>query len=79
MAIDLNQPQIVAALVGGAVAAVVSVIVAVLNQLSLRSMHRQKLAFDRNLGERKVNADITLAGKKFAFWDCPAFVDTLKL
>jgi len=64
MAIDLNQPQVMAAIVGGSVAAVVSLIVAAVNQLSLRSMHRQKLDFDRDLAERRVNAEIALADRK---------------
>ena len=67
MMIDPNQPQVMAAIVGGCVAAVVSVTVAVTNQLSLRSMHKQKLDGDRDLAERKVNADIALAERKFQF------------
>jgi hypothetical protein len=78
MTIDFNQPQVAAAVVGGCVAAVVSLIVAVVNQFSLRSMHRQRLASDEKqaerrttaeitLTERKITADITLAEKKFPF------------
>jgi gas vesicle protein len=64
MAIDLNQPQVAAAIVGGIAGTAVSVLVAVINQLSLRSMHRQKLDFDRDLAERRVNAEIALADRK---------------
>jgi hypothetical protein len=42
--IDLNQPQIVAALIGGSVAAIVSLAVAVINQFSLRGMHGRSWA-----------------------------------
>ncbi len=49
MAIDLNQPQVAAAIIGGSVAALVSLVVAGINQLSLRSMHKQKLDFDCDL------------------------------
>jgi len=59
-------PPVQAALVGGSVAAVVSLLVAIINQLSVRSMQKEKLDFDRELAERKVNADIALAEKKFA-------------
>jgi gas vesicle protein len=64
MTVDLNQPQIAAAIVGGLVAAVVSLIVAVINQHSLRSMHKEKLDFDREQAERKTTAEIDMAGRK---------------
>lgn len=67
MAVDLSQPQIAAAIVGGAVAAVVSVAVAIINQLTLRSMQRQRIATDHALAERKISADIDLAERKFNY------------
>ena len=45
MTIDFSQPPVMAALVGGGVAAAVSLIVALMNQLSLQAMHKQKLSF----------------------------------
>jgi hypothetical protein len=78
MSIDLNQPQVAAAIVAGSVAAVVSLVVAGLNQLSLRSMHRQrivadhtlaerKFTFDKQLAEHKAKLDADLAERKFTF------------
>jgi hypothetical protein len=66
MTTDLSQPQIMAAIVGGGVAAVVSLIVAALNQLSLRSVHRQRLNFDHKQADRRARAEIALAEKKLA-------------
>jgi hypothetical protein len=71
MAIDFNQPSIVA----GIVAAVVSLTVAGISQVSGWVMHGRRIAadrdlaerkfkFDSDLAERKVNADIALAEKK---------------
>jgi hypothetical protein len=67
MTIDFSQPAVMAALVGGGVAAGVSLIVALINQLSLRAMHRQKLSFDQEQAERRVTAEIALAEKKFRY------------
>ena len=64
MAVDLEQPQIIAAVIGGGFVAVVSLVVAVVNQLFTQSMHRQKLKADYALTERKINADIELARLK---------------
>jgi hypothetical protein len=41
MILDFNQPPVMAAAVGGGVAAVVSLVVAAINQLSVRSMHSE--------------------------------------
>jgi hypothetical protein len=65
--IDLSQPSVMAALVGGGVAAAVSLIVALINQLSLRAMHKQKLSFDQGQAERRITAEIALAEKKFNY------------
>jgi hypothetical protein len=67
MSIDFNQPQVVAAIVGGGVAAVVSLAVAVINQFSVRSMHKQRIAADHAVANRKIAADIDLADRKFNF------------
>jgi hypothetical protein len=67
MTIDFNQPQIASAIVGGVVAAVVSLAVAIINQLSVRSMHRQRIVADHALAERKIDADIALAERRFTF------------
>lgn len=67
MSIDFNQPQIIAALFGGGVAAIVSLVVAGFNQLSVRLMHKEKLRFDQEQSERRVTAEIALAKKKLEF------------
>ena len=67
MPFDLNQPPVVAALVGGGVAAVVSLIVAGISQFSGWLMHNRKIAADRDLAERKIEADIDLAERRFRF------------
>ena len=67
MPIDLNQPPVVAALVGGGVAAAVSLATAVINQVSVRSMHRQRIAADIDLAERKFRFDRELAERKFTY------------
>lgn len=64
MPIDLNQPRVVAAIIGGGVAAVVSIAVAVINQLSLRSLHNRRVAFDREQAEGRTKAEIALAEKR---------------
>ena len=46
------------AVVAGVIAAVVSIIVAVINRATLRAMHRERLALDRDLADRRANADI---------------------
>ena len=63
MAIDFNQPSIVA----GIVAAVVSLTVAGISQISGWVMHSRRIAADRDLAERKITADIALAEHKFRF------------
>lgn len=67
MPIDLNQPQIAAALYGGTVAAVVSLAIAGINQFSIWSMHRERVAGERALAERKISADLDLAERRFKF------------
>jgi hypothetical protein len=52
------------AVVAGVIAAAVSIIVAVINRATLRAMHRERLAFDRDLADRRANADIALAERK---------------
>jgi hypothetical protein len=54
------------AVVAGVIAAVVSIIVAVINRATLRAMHRERLALDRDLADRRANADIALAERKVA-------------
>src|SRR6266403_5065677 len=54
-------------LIGPAViAAAVSIIVAVINRATLRAMHRERLDLDRDLADRRANADIALAERKVA-------------
>jgi hypothetical protein len=56
----LLGPAVVAAIVSGFVA----VVGLILNLRTTRAMHREKLDFDREQTERKVQADIALAEKK---------------
>jgi|tagenome__1003787_1003787.scaffolds.fasta_scaffold20690657_1 hypothetical protein len=64
MPVDLNQPQIMAAIIGGSVAAIVSLAVALINQISLRGMHEEKLNADRELAEQKFRFDMKFASSK---------------
>jgi hypothetical protein len=52
------------AVVAAVIAAMVSIIVAVINRATLRAMHRERLDLDRNLADRRANADIALAERK---------------
>jgi hypothetical protein len=52
------------AVVAGVIAAAVSIIVAVINRATLRAMHRERLDLDRDLADRRANADIALAERK---------------
>src|SRR3974390_3027616 len=52
------------AVVAGVIAAAVSIIV--INRATLRAMHRERLALDRDLADRRANADIALAERKVA-------------
>ena len=54
------------AVVAGVIAAAVSIIVAVINRATLRAMHRERLDLDRDLADRRANADIALAERKVA-------------
>ena len=54
------------AVVAGVIAAAVSIIVAVINRATLRAMHKERLALDRDLADRRANADIALAERKVA-------------
>ena len=54
------------AVVAAVIAAAVSIIVAVINRATLRAMHRERLDLDRDLADRRANADITLAERKVA-------------
>lgn len=59
---SLLGPAAVAALISGFIA----IIGFVITTRNAQRLHREKLAFDRDLVERKVNADIALAEKKLA-------------
>jgi hypothetical protein len=54
------------ALIAAVIAAAVSIIVAVINRRTLRAMHRERLDLDRDLADRRANADIALAERKVA-------------
>jgi len=54
------------AVVAGVIAAAVSIIVAVINRATLRAMHRERLDLDRDLADRRADADIALAERKVA-------------
>jgi hypothetical protein len=58
----LIGPAVVAAGVSG----VISIMSMVVATRTSRQFHTEKLAFDRELAERKINADIALAEKKLA-------------
>jgi hypothetical protein len=59
---SLIGPAVVAAVI----AAAVSITVAVINRATLRAMHRERLDLDRDLADRRANADIALAERKVA-------------
>src|SRR5258708_5111977 len=59
---DLIGPAVVAAVIAG----VVSTIGIWISARTTKSVHAEKLTFDRELAERKVNADIELAKTKLA-------------
>lgn len=54
------------AVIAAVIAAAVSIIVAVINRATLRAMHRERLDLDRDLADRRANADIALAERKVA-------------
>jgi hypothetical protein len=54
------------AVIAAVIAAAVSMIVAVINRATLRAMHRERLDLDRDLADRRANADIALAERKVA-------------
>lgn len=60
---SLIGPAVVAAVISGTVA----VIGFVITSRNARSIHREKIAADKELSERKISADITLAKRKFDF------------
>jgi hypothetical protein len=60
---SLIGPAVVAALI----AAIVSIIGFVLNRATVRAMHAERLAFDREQAQRRTEAEIALAEKKAAF------------
>jgi hypothetical protein len=60
---SLIGPAVVAAVI----ASVVSVIGFLINRSTVRSMHTERLAFDREQAERKITADIDLAERRFKY------------
>jgi hypothetical protein len=54
------------AVIAAVIAAAVSMIVAVINRATLRAMHKERLDLDRDLADRRANADIALAERKVA-------------
>lgn len=64
MSIDLSQPTIVAAAVGGSVALVVAIISAIVNRWTVLSVHTEKLGFDKDQAERRTTAEIELADRR---------------
>jgi hypothetical protein len=56
----LIGPAVVAAVIAG----LISVITLLMNRATTLSMHSQRLAFDREQAERRVNAEIALADRK---------------
>jgi hypothetical protein len=59
---SLIGPAVVAAVIAG----IISVISLVMNRATTLATHSQRLAFDREQAERRVNAEIALAERKFA-------------
>lgn len=60
MLIDLSQPQVTAAVVGGCAGAVVSLIVMAITQVSAWKMHNSKIAADVDLARQKFEFDKTM-------------------
>ena len=60
---SLIGPAVIAAIIAG----IVSVIGLLLNRATIRGMHSERLAFDREQAERRTEAEIVLAEKKAAF------------
>jgi hypothetical protein len=63
----LIGPAVVAAVIAGIISVITSVITLLVNRRTTLTTHSQRLAFDREQAERRADAEIALAERKFQY------------